>query len=184
MVLVIIILAAGGIFLALHVRGKNVTETGSRYHISLPENQEYLEEGQDKTCTISIMCHTILDHEDSFDKEKLPYVPKDGVVLPTVKVSFKDSDTVFDVLKKVCETADIQLEYSWTPLYDAYYVEGINHLYEFDGGPESGWMYQVNGNFPNYGCSSYQLEGNENIIWYYTCQGLGEDVGSTMGASK
>ena len=34
----------------------------------------------------------------------------------------------------------IQLEFSYTPLYASYYIEGINHLYEFDVGPESGWM--------------------------------------------
>ena len=38
-------------------------------------------------------------------------------------------------------------------------------------------MYKVNGWFPNYGCSSYELEGNETIVWCYTCVGLGADVG-------
>ena len=68
--------------------------------------------------------------------------------------------------------------YSWTPLYDSYYIEGIGHLYEFDAGPESGWMYKVNGTFPNYGCSSYVLTGGEEIVWCYTCAGLGDDVGA------
>lgn len=53
----------------------------------------------------------------------------------------------------------------------------INHLYEFDCGVESGWMYKVNEWFPNYGCSAYELKGGEDIVWCYTCNGLGEDVG-------
>lgn len=39
-------------------------------------------------------------------------------------------------------------------------------------------MYKVNGTFPNYGCSGYKLEGGEEIVWTYTCAGLGADVGA------
>ena len=56
------------------------------------------------------------------------------------------------------------------------YIEGIANLYEFDCGPLSGWMYQVNGWFPNYGCSRYQMQDGDNIAWVYTCD-LGNDVG-------
>ena len=38
-------------------------------------------------------------------------------------------------------------------------------------------MYKVNGWFPNYGCSSYYLEDGDTIVWTYTCNGLGADVG-------
>ncbi len=64
----------------------------------------------------------------------------------------------------------------YTPLYKSYYVEGINQLYEFDCGKNSGWMYSVNGKYPNYGCSSYKLEDGDKIEWRYTCN-LGSDVG-------
>ena len=37
---------------------------------------------------------------------------------------------------------------------------------------------KVNGTFPNYGCSSYVLTGGEEIVWCYTCAGLGDDVGA------
>ena len=86
-------------------------------------------------------------------------------------------ETVFDVLKRTCSAYGIQLEYSWSPMYNSYYVEGIHNLYEFDCGPESGWMYKVDGWFPNYGCSAYSLSGGESIVWCYTCNGLGADVG-------
>ena len=39
-----------------------------------------------------------------------------------------------------------------------------------------GWMYKVNGWFPNYGCSRYQLKEGDTIEWVYTCD-LGVDVG-------
>ena len=63
-------------------------------------------------------------------------------------------------------------------MYGSYYIEGINQLYEFDCGQNSGWMYCVNGWFPNYGCSSYTVEDGDVIEWRYTCD-LGSDVGNT-----
>lgn len=128
-------------------------------------------------CTISIVCDTILDNMENLDDGKEAYVPANGTILATSSVEFEEGETVFDVLKRVCEYAGIQLEYSWTPMYDSYYIEGINHLYEFDCGNESGWMYKVNGWFPNYGCSAYSLKDGDSIVWCYTCNGLGADVG-------
>ena len=132
-----------------------------------------------KTCTIKIVCDTILDNMGDLASGKETYVPSNGKILSTTKVSFDDGDTVFDVLKDVCSMAGIQLEYSWTPMYDSYYIEGINNLYEFDCGSQSGWMYKVNGWFPNYGCSSYKLKDGDTIVWCYTCKGLGADVGGS-----
>ncbi len=40
----------------------------------------------------------------------------------------------------------------------------------------SGWMYSVNGWFPNYGCSRYALKDGDIVEWRYTCD-LGYDVG-------
>ena len=129
------------------------------------------------TCTIEIRCDTILDNMDELATGKDSYVPADGTILAATTVSFTDGETVFDVLKRACEQNGIQLEYSYTPLYESYYVEGIHHLYEFDCGSESGWMFKVNGWFPNYGCSAYTLSQGDSIVWCYTCHELGADVG-------
>ena len=61
-------------------------------------------------------------------------------------------------------------------MYNSHYIEGINNLYEFDCGELSGWMYSVNGWYPNYGCSRYQVQDGDVIEWHYTCD-LGEDLG-------
>lgn len=37
-------------------------------------------------------------------------------------------------------------------------------------------MYKVNGWFPNYGASRYQLKAGDVVEWVYTCN-LGRDVG-------
>ena len=140
-------------------------------------SQELSELDMPYECTVTIICDTILENWDKLETAKQEFVPADGVILAAVKVPFAEGETAFDTLVRACDAYDIQLEYSWTPLYDSYYVEGINHLYEFDCGSESGWMYKVNGWFPNYGASSYPLQDGDAMVWCYTCVGLGVDVG-------
>ena len=128
------------------------------------------------TCTISISCATILDHPEECDPDKWELVPADGWILPAVTVEFTAGESVFDILQRVCREEKIHMEYTDTPVYDSAYIEGIGNLYEMDVGQLSGWMYSVNGVFPNYGCSQYRLEDGDVICWVYTCD-LGRDVG-------
>lgn len=132
--------------------------------------------GTSLTCTFSISCATILDNMDQLTSGKEGLVPSDGVILPATRVTFSPGESVFDVLQRVCRENRIHMESSFTPMYNSHYIEGINNLYEFDVGSESGWMYSVNGWFPNYGCSRYQLENGDTVCWVYTCD-LGYDVG-------
>ena len=130
------------------------------------------------SCTIEIRCDTILNNMQDLNPGLDVYVPDSGTILPTTTITFTEGETVFDVLKRICDARGIQIEYSYTLLYGSYYVEGINNLYEFDCGQQSGWMYKVNGWFPNYGCSKYILDDGDEIVWCYTCKGLGTDVGA------
>lgn len=181
--LIMVLLIAGillsGILVATMLTREEESIFGSEYKITaIPENRLVQDENSANLCTITIRCDTILDNADKLDAAKAPYVPEDGEILPLTTVEFMEGETVFDVLKRVCEAADLQIEYSWTPLYDSYYVEGINHLYEFDCGFESGWMYEVNDGFPNYGSSAYEVKPGDKIEWKYTCTGLGTDIGA------
>lgn len=132
------------------------------------------------TCTVSISCGTILNNMDKCAESKKQFVPEDGVVLPATEVVFSEGESAFDVLQRACKDNKIHLESSFTPVYNSAYIEGIHNLYEFDVGKLSGWMYSVNGWFPNYGCSLYQLKDGDVVEWRYTCD-LGDDLGSGMG---
>lgn len=90
-------------------------------------------------------------------------------------VGFDSGESVYDILRRICDENSIQMEASYTPAFSSYYIEGINNLYEFDCGQGSGWMYSVNGVFPNYGCSSYKPVNNDKITFRYTCE-LGNDL--------
>ena len=173
MVLMICVIMVAGIGLAFYLQKDpvSVTPGGTSATIQDTGSGEY-------TCTVEIRCDTILSNLGQLEAGKSPYVPADGMILKEVTVSFQQGETAFEILKRVCGSAEIQIEYSWNALYNSYYVEGINHLYEFDCGPESGWMYQVNDGFPNYGSSSYIVQDGDRIRWIYTCAGLGADVGA------
>lgn len=129
------------------------------------------------TVTIAIRCDTLAaDLSKLRDPSLEAYVPADGTILPVTEVEVEKGTTVYDVLDKVCRDEGIHLEATYTPSYGADYIEGINYLYEFDAGEQSGWMYTVNGVFPNYGCSEYVLEEGDAIVWAYTCD-MGKDLG-------
>ena len=140
-----------------------------------PENQN-IDDTKSFTCTFSIECSTIFNNLDQLNADKLDALPSDGVIFPKTSVTFYEGESVYDVLQRVCKENNIHMEASWTPIYNSAYVEGIHNLYEFDCGTGSGWMYRVNGWYPNYGCSRYQLAQGDNVEWRYTCD-LGADVG-------
>ncbi|GEM_PF-504428 len=57
------------------------------------------------------------------------------------------------------------------------YVKTIEGLSEFDHGGKSGWLYSVNGRFPQAGAGSYTLGDGDAVRWIYTVNG-GADVGA------
>lgn len=127
-------------------------------------------------CTFSISCKTILDNISDLDPEKIELVPTNGWIIRPTKIKFNDGESAYDVLQGVCKKYKIHMESSWTPIFNSAYVEGINNLYEFDCGDNSGWILRVNDWFPNYGCSRYQLKNGDTVEWLYTCDS-GKDVG-------
>jgi hypothetical protein len=138
------------------------------------------------TATLSVSAATILDNMNIFNEDKLEVLPADGIIYKAQKVTFYEGESVFDVLLREMKKNKIHMEFSMTPIYNSNYIEGINNLYEFDAGELSGWMYKVNGWFPNYGSSRYVLKDGDVIEWVYTCD-LGRDVGgyvATGGAQK
>lgn len=100
-------------------------------------------------------------------------LPAGGAMLSTT-VAISEGDTVMDVLKRACRDAGLAVSAGGS------YVSSIGGLSDrIDRAhPSSGWMYCVDGWFPNYGCNSYTLSGGESIEWLYTLDG-GSDVGAT-----
>ena len=127
-------------------------------------------------CTLSVRCDTIFEDTSRVSSDTLEILPKNGVIFAPKKVEFQEGESVFDVLSREMRNSGIHLEFVDTPIYGTVYIEGIGNLYEFDAGELSGWMYKVNGVFPNYGCSKYYLKKGDKVEFVYTCD-LGKDVG-------
>ena len=87
---------------------------------------------------------------------KVCYISIDGYCSGK-SITLQGGDTVYSILKR--SGASVSGSSS--------YVKGINGLYEFDKGPQSGWKYSVNGSTPNVGCGSYKVNAGDNIRWYY-----------------
>lgn len=136
-----------------------------------------------KTCTVTIDCRELRDHPGKLKTpEKAAFVPKSGYIVKDVTMEFKDGESAYDVLRRLCAThtctdncrfcqaEGIQMESTYTPQFDNYYVEGIHQLYEKDCGGTSGWTYWVNGVFLNYGSSSYIVKPGDRIVWVYSIE--------------
>lgn len=132
---------------------------------------------EENICYVSITCKTAIASGELSDS-MLSVLPEDGVILLEYKTDFEEGDTVFDVATKVVKENKIHMEHTGTA--NVPYIEGVANLYEFDCGPLSGWMYQVNGWFPSFSMGQFDVEPGDHIEIIYTCD-LGDDVGDTYG---
>lgn len=119
--------------------------------------------------TVSVDAKTAAANLNQITAKKRAYVPSDGWIIAPMEITLKKGETAYDALIKVTKARGIQMEADSSPIYNSYYVRGINNLYEFDGGGNSGWLYSVDGWFPNYGASQYSTFKNGSVVqWRYT----------------
>lgn len=88
--------------------------------------------------------------------------------------NLKSGTTVFDVFKKVLADKGFSYEAKGgyvSAVTDSKYVR----LAEFDKGENSGWMYKVDGEFPDKMMNAYYLSGGEVIEFLYTGDWKTED---------
>ncbi len=137
--------------------------------------QEKIEGGL--TCTLEVRCDSLLPNLGKMESGKAALVPEDGIILAEMEVQFSEGESVFDVFRRTLRSEKIHFEYVDASAYNSVYIEGIGNLYEFDCGPQSGWMYSVNGVYPGLGCSDYKLSEGDKIVFSFTCD-LGEDLGA------
>ncbi|MCL2227010.1 MAG: DUF4430 domain-containing protein [Oscillospiraceae bacterium] len=126
--------------------------------------------------TLSVRAHMILYNMHLLHKDKHELVPEDGWIFPPAQVRAYEGESVFNVLQREMRRNRIHMASRFTPMFNSAYVEAINNLFEFDVGPLSGWMYSVNGWFPDFGASRYLLSPDDVIEWVYTVD-LGRDLG-------
>jgi len=79
------------------------------------------------------------------------------------KYSMEDMEgaSAYDVLAALCS------DKGWSVEGSSSYVSAINGLAEFDCGATSGWMYSINGKYPNVSAGEYTVKKNDKIVWKY-----------------
>jgi len=98
-----------------------------------------------------------------------------GTSIYSNKAIIENGDTAYTALVKAIGKHNIVSR----PYSKGVYIVSINNLAEFDYGEGSGWMYRVNGVFPNVYAGEIHLQDGDVLEWLYTTN-LGKDIGTTM----
>lgn len=121
-----------------------------------------------QTCTMIVKCVDVLQNPHMLNPEKAGIIPPSGIIYHTEYAEFHDGESVFDVFKREMKNQKLHFDYEGNASGGAF-VSGIGNLYNGDCGANSGWMYYVNGEIPEVGCSQYTLQGGDLIEWIYVC---------------
>lgn len=82
--------------------------------------------------------------------------------IETTKITVDKGSTAQDVIKQVLTDAGM----SYT--YEDGYISAVNGLEALDNGDYSGWMYTINGKYPNIGVADKKLSSGDKIVLHYT----------------
>ena len=100
-------------------------------------------------------------HDDS-----TKHTMKDGNLtrwLKSTKITLPKGSHVIDALTKALSIAGIPYTNE-----DGNYISSVKGLSEFDNGEYSGWMYTVNGEYPDLGVDERKVKNGDSIILHYT----------------
>lgn len=106
--------------------------------------------------------------------------------IPTANLTLSQGATVADALAKAASTADVTVSGLETGYIKSMTKGGVT-LAEFDKGPNSGWLYQVNGAAPGVPFNSYTLKDGDSVLWYYAADWTQDPAASrpvSGGSSK
>ena len=84
--------------------------------------------------------------------------------LTSAEVELPEGATAYDAL--VAAADDVNASDSDYGMY----VAGVNGLAAGDFGDMSGWMFEVNGEMAEVGCSEYQLADGDVVTWTYVTE--------------
>lgn len=88
--------------------------------------------------------------------------------IQTTNVSVPKDSTVYNVFDKALQAAGIQYTETQPGYIGKIKSPAGFWLGEFDNGPNSGWMYTVNGIHPLLGLMEFKVNDGDIIIWHYT----------------
>lgn len=149
---------------------------GGVWLLDIKSAEEYYsqEAKADFYVSFSVTCHAAAENLSTIDESVNPLsvIPEDGVVIAQRRLGLPEGATAFEALLEAARQEQIRVDYTGT-VYGAY-VSGIGYIYEFGFGDMSGWLYRVNGEFPEVSAGAYALSEGDTVEFIYTCDGGGD----------
>ncbi|MBZ5751092.1 DUF4430 domain-containing protein [Metabacillus rhizolycopersici] len=90
----------------------------------------------------------------------------EGTILSSTKVEISEGNTILDATLNILKQKGIPISVRGSG--SGAYVEGINNLYEFDRGPQSGWEAKRNGAKIDRSAGAIKVGNGDTIQWIYT----------------
>ena len=124
------------------------------------------QEKEEITVFLTVDCHTavewgLLEKEPTYQST----IPQNGILFSGA-VTVREGDSALTAIKKALKSE--HLAYKITP--SSGYISSVGGLSERQCGATSGWMYRVNGVFPNLSSKYYTLQEGDKLELLYTCQ--------------
>lgn len=99
--------------------------------------------------------------------------------LSKTAISVTTGATAWTALQTAMDSAGISYENS-----SGTYITEVNGLAEMDNGPLSGWLYMVNGKYPEYAMNEYTLSSGDAVVLHYTDDYTQEFASSDFSSSS
>lgn len=90
--------------------------------------------------------------------------------IETTEYNMPAGSTIYDLFIKAIDDFDLNekgASKNYVESIQAPDILGGYWIGEFDNGPNSGWMYTINGYHPGYGLKEQDLEDGDEVIWHY-----------------
>jgi hypothetical protein len=121
------------------------------------------DDGPTVKCTISVDCSTALA---GYPEAVEGIADENGFILPLTEYEVAEGSSVYDAMI----SAGLEIDESKG------YVSSVAGLGEGDCGPMSGWLFDINGEYPLESLRDTTVNDGDVISWRYTCDG-GADLG-------
>lgn len=156
---------------------------GGVWLLDIRTPQEYYAQGAagPLRVTVSADCTAALSNMELIAEYVNPrdVIPSDGVVIKQCEVALQEGSSAFDALTAAAREQHVRVDYTGS-VYGTY-VRCIGYIQEFSFGELSGWLYKVNGEFPDVSAAYFTLNEGDVVEFVYTCS-LGSDVGNVFTA--
>ena len=153
---------------AATTQNTNLASQNENSAIAKPAQSQTNEKGNNlpQTSNQQTVAPASQTNEKGTNKVEISITDDDGTaIFEKTAIDMEKDDTALTVLIRIGKNNNIPVVFSGSKKNA--YVEGIDNLFEFDKGQESGWIYKVNGEVPMMSAGSYELKPNDIIQWIY-----------------